>query len=211
MTQAQRYPFDLSLPPSYHWTSDPYPLLLFLHGRGECGNNLELVRRHGPPKLASGPKRPAFLEPFIILSPQCPEGENWSPTALTALLDQAGEDLRIDRKRIYLTGLSMGGYGAWYLALEHPERFAALCPICGGGDPRLVERFQDLPIWMFHSANDGVVPVSESDRMFIALQRCQANVTYTRYRALDHVQTWEEAYQYSMLYDWFLRQTRRGA
>ena len=211
INQAHRYPFDLVLPNDYQQGIAAFPLIFFLHGRGECGANLELVRRHGPPKLAHSPPKPAFLDSFIVLSPQCPEGENWSAGPLTALLDRAVKDLRVDQNRIYLTGISMGGYGAWHLALEQPSRFAALCPICGGGDPRRADRLQNMPIWMFHSAGDGVVPVSESDQMFAALQRCQANVTYTRYRDLDHVQTWEDAYRYPMLYEWFLRHSRNVA
>jgi predicted peptidase len=199
------YPFHLVLPRDYGQTSTAYPLLLFLHGRGECGDNLELVKRHGPPKLADSTTKPAFLEPFIVLSPQCPADQDWSAKGLIVLLDEATQQLRIDPSRIYLTGISMGAYGAWRLALAQPQRFAALCPICGGGEPELVDRLQDIPIWIFHSAGDSIVPVSESDRMFTALQHCNADVIYTRYRALNHVETWEEAYAYPALYAWFLR------
>lgn len=208
MARANPYRFDLALPDGYQYGTEQYPLLLFLHGRGERGDDLTLVRRHGPPKLIRGLFRPLYLDPFIILSPQCPADAQWSALALAALLDELLPGLRVDRQRMYLTGISMGGYGAWSLALHRPERFAAVAPICGGGDPALAARLEPVAVWIFHSAGDEVVPVVESDRMFEALARSNANVTYTRYRSLSHVQTWEEAYGEPLLYEWFLRQTR---
>jgi predicted peptidase len=203
-----RYPYDRVLPPTYEQTSKPFPLLLFLHGSGERGDDRRLVHRHGPPSLAHGPVRPAFLDPFILLSPQCPAGEDWSVPALLAWLDTVLPTLRVALDQVYLTGISLGGRGAWRLAQAAPQRFAALCPICGGGDPARAAVLRDLPIWMFHSAADQAVPVAESDAMFSALQACNATVTYTRYRALDHVQTWQDAYQQAGLYAWLRRHTR---
>ncbi len=210
MNLVPYYPLHRVLPRDYEQTSTAYPLLLFLHGRGERGNNLELVKRHGPPKLADSATKPVFLESFIVFSPQCPADQDWSAEGLAALLDQAAQQLRIDQSRVYLTGISMGAYGAWRLALAQPQRFAALCPISGGGEPEHVSRLQYIPIWIFHSAGDEIVPVSESDRMFTALQHCNADVIYTRYRALNHVATWEEAYDCPALYAWFLRHSRNS-
>jgi predicted peptidase len=210
MNPTPPYAFHLVLPRDYAQTASAYPLLLFLHGREERGDDLERVKRHGPPKLASGSARPAFLDPFIVLSPQCPLDQDWSVDALVSLLDEVARTFRVNPNRVYLTGISMGGGGAWRLALAQPHRFAALCPICGRGEPEQAARLQNLPIWIFHSASDTIVPVLESDRMFTALQHCNANVTYTRYRALDHVSTWAAAYACPALYEWFLRHSRDG-
>lgn len=117
----------------------------------------------------------------------------------------------VDARQVYLTGISMGGYGAWQLALYAPERFAAVAPICGGGNPLQARRLLGVPVWMFHSAADTAVPVAESDQMFDALAACSAEVTYTRYRTHSHQETWQEAYAHSMLYDWFLRHRRNQA
>ena len=111
--------------PSKRW-----PLVLFLHGAGERGTNLNAVAVHGPPKLVAAGRE----FPFILASPQCPSGQVWNPTTLLALLDELQASLPVDGRRVYVTGLSMGGYGTWELAVKHPERFAAVAPICGGGE-----------------------------------------------------------------------------
>ena len=120
----------LYLPADYD-KQDAWPLLLFLHGAGERGDDLELVKKHGPPKLIEQGK--PF--PFIVVSPQCPKDGSWStrPLELTALLDDIAAKYKVDRDRVYLSGLSMGGFGTWLLAGYAPERFAAILPICGGG------------------------------------------------------------------------------
>src|SRR5262245_53750329 len=107
-----------------------WPLMLFLHGAGERGTNLSKVTVHGPPKIVKN--RPDF--PFILVSPQCPEGEVWSNDTLLALLDEVIRKHKVDTNRIYLTGLSMGGYGTWSLGIRYPDGFAAIAPICGGGE-----------------------------------------------------------------------------
>ncbi|MGF1615101.1 MAG: alpha/beta hydrolase-fold protein [Gammaproteobacteria bacterium] len=202
------YAVEVALPGGYEHGAERYPLLLFLHGSEERGDDLALVRRHGPAKLAFGAFRPLYLDPFIIASPQCPRGEQWSEVMLATVVDEVCAAWRVDPARVYLTGISMGGHGVWRLACAQPQRFAAIAPICGGGDATLAARLEDLPVWIFHSAADQVVAAEESDRMFEALVHCQANVTYTRYRSLDHVQTWEAAYSQPMLYEWFLLHRR---
>ncbi|MFZ0254910.1 MAG: PHB depolymerase family esterase [Gammaproteobacteria bacterium] len=209
MSKPEPYRVDVALPGGYEHGTDRYPLLLFLHGSGERGNDLEVVRRHGPPKLVLGAFRPLYLDPFIIVSPQCPAGEEWSAEALIAVFDGACATWRVDPARVYLTGLSLGGLGAWRLAIAQPERFAAVAPICGRADPALAARLENVPIWIFHSAADQVVPAAESDRMFEALVRCNADVTYTRYRRLGHAETWEAAYGQPMLYEWLLQHELR--
>ena len=131
---------------------ESWPLLLFLHGAGERGDNLDLVKKHGPPKLIDGGKQ----FPFIVLSAQCPNGQWWEPFTLTALLDEIVEKYTVDQDRIFLTGLSMGGFGTWSLASRTPNRFAAIVPICGGGDPFQVKQIAHVPAWVFTTSSKTV-------------------------------------------------------
>jgi predicted peptidase len=180
------------------------PLLLFLHGRGECGTNLKTVKTHGPPKLF-----PQYgLGRYSVLAPQCPAGKTWERNLLSAFVQKAIEQVNPDAKRIYLTGISMGGFGAWELAAGTPQRFAAVVIVCGGGDAKHAEKFHALPIWLFHSAADEIVKVGSSDGLFEALRAQNAPVTYTRYRDASHVATWERAYESSLLFDWLLQHSR---
>ena len=195
----------LFLPAGYGEKEQEWPLMLFLHGAGERGDDLEQVKLHGPPKIAE--KKKDF--PFILVSPQCPE-EKWWPNEidmLTNLLDDIVERYDVDEERIYLTGLSMGGYGAWRMVTEEPERFAAAAPICGGGIPALAEKFKDVPVWAFHGAKDDVVPVKESEEMVNALKACGGQVKLTVYPEAEH-DSWTETYNNEELYKWFLRQRR---
>ena len=181
-----------------------WPTILFLHGAGERGDDLKLVEIHGPPKLVK--TRRDF--PFVVLSPQCPRGRWWSVPLLDELLKEAVAKYPIDPDRICLTGLSMGGFGSWALACEYPERFAAVVPICGGGDSRDVERIKDVPVWMFHGGKDGVVPVREGEQMVAALRALGGRVRFTVYPEANH-DSWTATYDNPKLYQWLLRQ-RRG-
>ncbi len=190
-----------------------WPLMLFLHGAGERGTNIAKVAVHGPPKLVKQGRD----FPFIIVSPQCPNGERWDNDVLLALLDEAGEKYRVDESRVYLTGLSMGGYGTWSLGLTHPERFAAIAPICGGGDPivllladpKKVAATKSLGVWAFHGAKDPVVPPAESERMVEALKKSGCKeVELTVYPEAQH-DSWTETYNNAKLYEWFLAHRRK--
>lgn len=162
-----------------------------------------MVKRHGPPKLIAQGKQ----FPFVIVSPQCPMGENWSPETLNALLDEITGKYAIDKDRVYVTGLSMGGYGTWRLAQEYPDRFAAIAPICGGGDPNKVDRIKRLPAWIFHGAKDPVVPVKEAQQMADALKAAGGDVTLTIYPEAEH-DSWTQTYDNPELYTWLLRHRR---
>jgi predicted peptidase len=201
-----RLPYLLALPAGY---DDParrderWPLLLFLHGIGECGTDLELVKRHGPPKLvAQGRKLPC-----IVVSPQTATPW-WSTFVLHALLDELVATLRVDESRLYLTGLSMGGFGAWAAAIERPDRFAALVPICGGGDWVGVRRVKDVPIWIFHGRRDEAVPVRMSEDMVRSLERAGGHPKLTIYDDLAH-DSWTRTYDDPALWTWLFAQ-RRG-
>jgi predicted peptidase len=186
-----------------------WPLMLFLHGAGERGSDIAKVTVHGPPKLVK--ERSDF--PFLLVSPQCPAGQTWSDEALLGLLDEVIQEYRVDKSRVYLTGLSMGGYGTWSLGLRNPDRFAAIAPICGGGDflpillpPPGKESFlKRLPVWVFHGGKDDVVPLTESERMVTALKKIgNETVKLTVYPEAGH-DSWTETYNNQELYDWFLQ------
>jgi predicted peptidase len=198
----------LSLPEGYGAdVTKRWPLILFLHGAGERGTNIWLVAKHGPPKIDLAKKE------FIIVSPQCPEGKIWSNDLLLALLDDIEVKYRVDTKRIYLTGLSMGGFGTWSLGLSHPEKFAAIAPICGGGElitPLLADKTKlaSLAIWAFHGAKDPVVPLEESERMVKLLKKYNVSeVKLTVYPEAQH-DSWTETYANPELFEWFLKHSR---
>jgi predicted peptidase len=193
----------LYLPPNYE-AKEKWPLMLFLHGGGERGCNLDLVKRHGPPKLIGKGKE----FPFIVISPQCPEDRDWEPFELTVLLDDAISKLKVDKDRIFLTGLSMGGFGTWQLAAYAPDRFAAIVPICGGGDTIWAKRIAHLSVWVFHGAKDPGVPLKRSQDMVDALKKAGDNVNFTVYPDAGH-DSWTATYDNPKLYEWLLEQKRR--
>lgn len=193
----------LFLPKDYE-KKDSWPLLLFLHGAGERGSDLELVKTHGPPKIVES--KPDF--PFIVVSPQCPKDEWWEPFALVALLDDVSQKYKVDPDRVYVTGLSMGGFGTWALAARAPDRFAAIVPICGGGERFQARRLQDIPVWVFHGAKDEAVPLDRSEEMVEAVRRAGGDVRFTVYPDAAH-DSWTETYNNPELYDWLLKQKRR--
>ena len=155
----------LYLPEGYGAEPDRrWPLILFLHGRGESGSNLDRVKRHGlARRLDEGLELPA-----IVVSPQCPAGGWWTTDVLSALLDEVSEQYAVDADRVYVTGLSMGGYGTWALARRYPDRFAAIAPVCGGGDPARACTIRHVPVWAFHGAKDDVVAFEKSEEMVAA-------------------------------------------
>lgn len=189
-----------------------WPLLLFLHGAGERGTNVWAVATHGPPKLV----REKTDFPFIVVSPQCPAGRTWDNDEVLGLLDEILATQPVDPTRVYLTGLSMGGYGTWSLGLSHPERFAAIVPICGGGDPlkvllvdaKRVAALKSLPVWAFHGAKDPVVKLVESERMVAALKQAGVReVELTVYPEAQH-DSWTDTYANPKLYEWLLQHQR---
>ena len=195
----------LYLPPAYNGSEENWPLLLFLHGAGERGVDLEQVKVHGPPKMIAQGRD----FPFVVISPQCPEDVWWSIEALHALLDEVVQTHRIDESRIYVTGLSMGGYGSWGLAYAYPERFAAVVPICGGGEPEKAPLMKEIPTWVFHGAKDTAVPLQRSQEMVDALEEAGSDVRFTVYPEAGHVGAWENAYGDPELWEWLEKQ-RQG-
>ena len=202
----------LSLPNGYNQSKARWPLLLFLHGAGERGNDIRQVAKHGPPKQASQPSQNQYgYGAFIVVSPQCPRGTQWSDKKqlqlLGKLIDHIKTRYRIDPDRVYVTGLSMGGYGTWYLAAAMPGRFAAIAPICGGGNPEDAKKLAELPIWAFHGAKDRVVPVSQSQQMVDAVKDRGGNVQFTVYPDAGH-DSWTATYANPALARWLLSHRR---
>ena len=180
---------------------EKWPLMLFLHGAGERGDNLDLVKKHGPPKIVDEKKD----FPFITVSPQCPAGKSWNPQQMAKLVDHVANTYSADPKRLYVTGLSMGGFGTWNLLAEYPGKFAAAIPICGGGDPAKVEKMKDTPIWVFHGAKDTAVSISKSEAMVDALKKISDKVKFTMYPEAGH-DSWTETYNNPEVYKWLLEQ-----
>lgn len=205
----------LFLPQGYSATGTKrWPLILFLHGAGERGTNVWRAATHGPTKFIE--KNPSF--PFILVTPQCADGQKWSDAVVLSLLDEVIAENAVDTNRIYLTGLSMGGYGTWSLITTHPERFAAAAPVCGGegtigallslGDSIKGPALRHLPIWAFHGAKDDVVPVGESERMVNFLKKSGVKeIRLTIYPQATH-NSWTQTYDNPELYKWFLSHKR---
>jgi dipeptidyl aminopeptidase/acylaminoacyl peptidase len=205
ITKTVEVDYLLYLPPDYNKdVQKQWPMILFLHGMGERGSNLEKVKAHGPPRhIAQGQDYP-----FVIVSPQCPDDAWWDVDVLLALLDAVTESIRVDRNRVYLTGLSMGGYGTWALAARQPERFAAVAPVCGGGKVAAAPRFKELPVWAFHGERDRLVPPEKSREMVDAINKAGGNAKLTVYPEVGH-DSWTQTYENPELYNWLLRHRRR--
>jgi predicted peptidase len=202
VNKSETYNYLLHLPKNYH-TAEKWPAILYLHGIGGKGDYLAVLKAHGLPKLL---EQKVDL-PFIVISPQCPEGEEWSPALLSRLLDDISAQYEVDMDRVYLTGIGEGASAAWDLAAKEPEKFAAVAPICGRGNPHEVCKLRDLPVWTFHGARDRITPISETQSMVLALKLCGGNVSFTIYPDEGH-DSWTAAYSDPRFYEWLLQQTR---
>lgn len=193
-------PYLLYLPKNYKQQKS-LPLVMFLHGAGERGDNLKLVQFHGPPKLI----KQGHDFPFIVVSPQCPADSWWTRELepLKLLLDNIIKNHKVDKKRIYLTGLSMGGFGTFHLAGLYPKYFAAIAPICGGGHGAFAAKLKNIPAWVFHGDADDVVPIAESQRMVKAINRVGGQVKLTTYKGVGH-DSWTQTYDNPKFYEWLL-------
>jgi len=201
---VQETQYLLYLPDGYlNDTTTKWPLMIFLHGSGESGVDLEKIKVHGPPKLIEQGKK----FPFIVVSPQAPPQTGWQVEVLKAMLNDLRKKYRVDNERIYLTGLSMGGFGTWNMSEKFPDDFAAIAPICGGGDAEKVWQLRHMPVWCFHGAKDDVVPPSSSQKMVDALRKYNPNVKFTLYPDANH-NSWEVTYNNDSLYSWLLEQKK---
>jgi predicted peptidase len=204
-----------------------HPLVVFLHGAGERGDDNLAQLKYLPSWLAEPALRQSH--PCFVLAPQCRQNHRWapfdwsdkrsSPIAQSPTPDLAGAIAALDRvlsaesidpDRVLLTGLSMGGYGSWEWAMRAPERFAALVPICGGGDERQAGRLVNLPIWCFHGAADNVVPVERSRTMVEAIRAAGGSPRYSELPGVGH-DSWTPAYRQPELLVWLFSQRRAAA
>jgi len=198
-----------------------YPLVIFLHGAGERGNDNNVQLVHGVKEFANAQAREKF--PCFLIAPQCPTGKRWvevdwsakqhdmppKPSEplnwLLALLEQMKKEKPIDTDRIYVTGLSMGGYGTWDLLSRHAEMFAAAVPVCGGGDEAKASVMKGVPIWVFHGAKDTAVIPERSRNMVAAVKKAEGNIKYTEYPEVGH-DSWNKAYADPELLPWMFGQ-----
>ena len=184
--------------------TEKLPLLLFFHGMGERGNDLSKIKLHGPPSFLDDKKD----FPFIVVSPQCPDTTYWGKGLIIPFVKEMIKKYPIDKNRVYITGLSMGGFGTWDAIIAKPKLFAAAVPICGGGETGKIKRIKSMPIWVFHGARDKVVPMERSDEMVNALKELGSKVKYTVYPDATH-DSWTETYNNPELYKWFLEQNNK--
>jgi predicted peptidase len=217
-----KLPYRLLKPKAYDATQK-YPLVIFLHGAGERGDDNQKQLVHGMNDFASDEVMAKY--PAFVIAPQCPAGPKWSEVdwsgksstlpaeispALAATLkaaDALQKEFSIDPKRIYITGLSMGGYGVWDALARRPELFAAAAIICGGGDPAFAAKIKDVSIWAFHGADDKTVPVERSREMIDALKAAGGRPKYTEYSGVGH-NSWAQTYSDPALYDWLFAQRK---
>lgn len=216
---GEEYSYQVFVPAT--WTADKkWPVILFLHGAGERGSEGDDQAEVG---IGPAIRRNEISFPAVVVMPQCRSGVWWNDPKMehlvTATLEHSVEKFSGDRDRVYLTGLSMGGYGTLYFGAKHPEKFAALAPVCGGVIPprqlrqsptdslapylEVAERIKQTPIWLFHGSADRRVPVSESRKMVEALKKVGGKVKYTEYEGVSH-NSWDAAYAEPELFPWLL-------
>jgi predicted peptidase len=211
---GQTVKYALFVPQSYTLNA-PVPVILFLHGSGEAGTDGDRQTRVG---IGEHIRRNKATFPFLVIMPQAqrlPEGllnvaKTWWPgqpdgDRALAILAAIQREYRTDPKRLYLSGVSMGGFGVWALAAAAPNRWAAIVPVCGGGDPAAAAKLKDVPCWAFHGAADPSVPVQFSRTMVEAVRRAGGAPKYTEYAGVGH-NSWEKAYATVELYTWLLQQ-----
>lgn len=194
----------LHLPPTLN-NGSKHPLILFLHGSGRRGSDPELLKTGGLPKILE--TQPDF--PFIVVSPQCAADDQWvfHSVDLRGLLDDVFQRYPVDTSRVYLTGLSMGGTGTWFVAAHYPHYFAAIAPVCGDVHRKLAERLINLPVWAFHGELDDVVPAERSKILVEGLNYLGGNARLTLYPDLSH-DIGPRTYENPELYAWFLQHKR---
>lgn len=195
------YHYLTYLPQDYDSNKDKkWPLIIYLHGKSACGDDLSKVSRYGLPFFT---ERGLHLD-AVAVSPQCPLGKNWtSDDWLPPFLKEITGKYRIDTTRIYLTGMSLGGFGTWDLAIKYPHKFAAIVPLCGGGRPQQVCAIKDLPVWVIHGDKDEQVPISRSEEMVDALKKCGGNPKFTVLKGYPH--DIHRTYGDENLYKWMLQ------
>ena len=196
-----------------------YPLVLFLHGAGERGDDNTAQLKHGVIPIINGAEK--LGKPVFLIAPQCPAERWWAPgkpdrtglnaagqpnallEAVLALVTDIQKNHPVDPKRLHVTGISMGGFGTWDLLGRAPGRIASAIPICGGGEPTLAAKFKDVPVWAFHGEADEVVPVSATRNMIEALEKAGGKPKSTYYPGVGH-DSWTRTYDNPEVIRWLL-------
>ena len=215
-SSGTEYKYVLFVPHNYS-KDKPTPTILFLHGAGETKQK-EGAKTKGTPKMpvevGIGPaiKKREKTFPFLTIIPQAPRfgwgaGTDGAKMAL-AILEVVEKEYNVDAKRVYLTGLSMGGMGTWSLAMAMPDKWAAIVRICGRGDTKSADKIKDLPCWAFHGDADNAVPVAGSRDMIAAIKKAGGEPKYTEYPGVGH-NSWDKAYDTDELYEWMLKQSKK--
>lgn len=219
---GEKLPYRLLRPKGYD-PNQKYPLVVFFHGAGERGtdNTVQLV--HGMGDFASDKIRESY--PAFVIAPQCPDKLQWVEVPWTAeehqmpkepsqplrqtleLVGELQKEFSIDPQRLYITGLSMGGFGVWDAIQRHPDLFAAAAPICSGGDATLAKQIKDVPVWAFHGDEDGVVKVRRSRDMIAGIKAAGGEPKYTEYQGVGH-DSWTATFKDPELYKWLFAQKR---
>ena len=211
-TDGTEHKYVLFVPHDYK-KDKPTPTILFLHGAGETKQK-EGKAGKMPVEVGIGPaiKKREKSFPFLTIIPQAPKfgwgaGSDGAKMAL-GILESVEKEYSVDPKRVYLTGLSMGGMGTWSLAMAMPDKWAAIVPICGRGDTKMAEKIKDLPCWCFHGDADTAVIVSGSRDMIAAIKKAGGDPKYTEYPGVGH-NSWDKAYGTDELYEWLLKQSKK--
>ncbi|MDX1943955.1 MAG: prolyl oligopeptidase family serine peptidase [Pirellulaceae bacterium] len=220
--EAGELPYRLLKPKDYD-PNKKYPLVVFLHGAGERGNDNKRQLVHGMADFASDANMEKY--PAFVLAPQCASGKKWCEVdwgadshtmpekpsqglaATFAVIEQLQKELSIDPNRLYITGLSMGGYGTWDAIQRRPDLFAAAVPICGGGDPAGAAQMKDIPIWCFHGSDDTAVKVKRSRDMIKAIESAGGKPKYTEYPGVGH-NSWSRTYADPAMFAWLFSQKK---
>lgn len=197
------YKYSLYTPDDYSLNQHKnFPVLIYLHGGSHRGDNLDLLKGYGLPKLIEN----GWEFDFIVVSPQCPKGKYWTTENwFDKLYKDLKSNCRIDTTRIYATGISMGGFGTWELAMDYPQHIKAIVPLCGGCNDSLnVCKINHIPIWAFHGSRDKLIPVDETERLVKRLKKCSGKIKYTRLENQGH--GIQDIYKDEKIYEWLIEQ-----
>ena len=199
-----KYDYLLYLPKDYDKKTMPYPQIIYLHGSSHRGNDLNKLKGYGLPYVID--KGKAFH--FIIASPQCPEGKYWSTENwFDSLYTELPTKYRVDISRVYLKGISLGGYGTFITGIEHADKLTAIVPLCGGVNDndmtRLCSTLKNVPIWTFHGTADNIISIGETERILKTLEECKGNIKFTRIENEGH--GIQYLYERDEIYEWMLR------
>ncbi|GAB3165769.1 carboxylesterase family protein [Telluribacter humicola] len=202
------YPYLLYLPEEYSTSQEQFPLVIYLGGSSQMGKDLNKLKSYGIPHYIEQGQQ----YPFIVASPQCPGNKYWTTENwFDSLYLNLTTNYRIDTTRIYVTGISIGGYGTWQVAMDYPEKFAAIAPLCGGvndGDTANISRLKQLPVWTFHGTADTIIPIDETERVVTKLESHRGNVKFTRLEDVGH--GIQYLYADNTLFDWLLSHQKKN-